>query len=292
MDIAKLKGSVKCAGVSFKELDGHAVLCVCNSASEATVSLYGGHVMGWTPHGAQPVLWLSPAAKIEEGKSIRGGVPVCWPWFGPNPADSSSPVHGFARLSQWDFETAVSPSPAQTDISLIATGKSVPANFTSLEFKLRLRISVGADLSISLEVENNRAKELPFSAGLHTYFRVGDIGRVSVKGLEGASYFDKSDGQLKLQEDSILFNGKVDRIYQDVVSAHIVDNVFRRNILVENEGASSIVVWNPGEGIERQFPGFAKGDERNFVCVEAAQPELVRLPPGERRVLKTQISMK
>lgn len=278
--------------LSFSKLNGHVVATVRNAAADLSVSLYGGHVMSWKPRGHDDVLWLSPAVTIEAGKSIRGGVPVCWPWFGPHPADAGAPMHGFARITTWELESASAPAPDCTKLTLRLSKSAVARQFNPPSFELKLRISVGRELTISLESGNRGNADLVFSGCLHSYFRTGDIAQTLVHGLEGAAYFDKTDGLEKTHgREPLAFPAKVDRIYHAVGAAHVEDRRLGRTLRIENEGAADLVVWNPGPGVETQFPGFAAGDERHFVCVEPAQTKAVTLKRGERRTLSTRITL-
>jgi D-hexose-6-phosphate mutarotase len=273
-----------CRGVAFKTRDGMPVALVENASCSAELSLYGGHLMGWTPKGARPVLWLSKAAKIVEGQSMRGGVPLCWPWFGAHPSDKSAPLHGSARLALWDFVSASDLADA-TEIVLSLDENAILPQFKTQRFKLFYKVVAGRELKLSLEIVNSGSSELSFSAAFHTYFNVADIGKTLVKGLEKSSYRDNTVGEEKGPEGKpVVFPGWVGRTFHNVSSAEIDDPVLKRRIGVSGEGASSIVVWNPGEGVQDKFPGFAPGDEKTFVCVENAQPELVRVAPGARHV--------
>jgi len=261
------------------------LLFVRNRAASAKISLYGGHLMSYAPKGGEDFLWLSKALSIERGKSIRGGVPVCWPWFGPHPSDSSMPVHGLARVRAWRLEGVSEPDEERTEI-VLSLRRSAIEN-PPFPFSLRLLVSVGRALRVSLETRNEGKAEASFTAGLHTYFRVGDVSRASVEGLSGAAYWDKASDSDAVQRGPVSFKGKVDRIYHEVSTCELVDPSLKRRVEMASEGGRSIVVWNPGEGIDRQFPGFHPDDYKSFVCVEAANSvfDPVRLAPGDARSL-------
>jgi len=285
MSVKELNAKWSRGGLSFVERDGQPVAIVENQASALSISLYGGHILSWRPKGCDDVLWLSPATRIEEGKSMRGGVPVCWPWFGPCPFDAKAPMHGLARISFWRMESFAEASAEVSEITLGLNERSLPQQFKFQAFTLRLKVSVGKTLSFSLVTENSGSEPLSFSAGLHSYFKSGDIGKASVEGLDGFEYLDKVDSQEKRQAGIVRFTEKVDRIYRKAQSARLVDGALKRSVSVDNPDANAMVVWNPGEGVELQFPGFAKGDDRHFVCIEAAQPETRILRSGERATL-------
>lgn len=269
---------------------GYPLLSVRNRAASATLSLYGGHLMSYVRAGEEDILWLSKAVSIEGGKSIRGGIPVCWPWFGQHPSNASMPVHGLARVREWRLEDVSELDDDSSEILLRLPGGSLES--PPFPFSLKLRVSIGKELRVALETGNEGEEEANFTAGLHSYFKVGDISRVSIEGLSGVRYWDKSMDSYCVQEGTLAFKGKVDRIYREISECEVVDPVLGRRFKVAAEGGRSMVVWNPGEGVERMFPGFVAEDYLTMLCVEAASPsfEPVKLEPGFSHVLATRIS--
>jgi len=282
----------KAGRVDFSLSDGlYPVVNINNDSAYAAIALYGAHVMTYGRHGEKPVLWLSRAAKIEAGKSIRGGIPVCWPWFGPHPQDPQLPIHGLARISPWQLESVFEPACDVTELVFVLTEKDIPSDFQLQTFQLRLHVAIEKTLHVTLESINTGNTAMTITAGLHTYFNIGDINQVKIHGLDGCRYWNKAAEREEIQSGDIVFNGKVDRIYHDVTAAEIHDLVLHRTIRVEVAGGHSIVVWNPGPGVEKAFPGFAAGDEKTMVCVEAANPapDMIILQPGTSHRLGTTI---
>ena len=234
-------------------------------------------------------MWISKAAKIERGKSIRGGIPVCWPWFGAHPQNSQMPLHGFVRLEDWKLECAAEIDRNTTSLIFYLTESDIAPHFIHQQFNARLIVTVSKSLKVSLEILNTGNESLTYTAGLHSYFNIGDISSVSVKGVDGLHYLNKVSGAEEIRKGDLIFNGLTSGIFHNITEATICDPLMHRQITVGVTGSRTIVIWNPGPGVENQFPGFACGDERTMLCVEAAVPagEDIVLLPGEKHELST-----
>jgi D-hexose-6-phosphate mutarotase len=192
------------------------LLIVEAPGSTARIHTYGAHVVSWVPRGAADVLWLSPLADSTPGAAIRGGVPLCFPWFGPHPTGGGA-AHGFARVSVWRLVEAASASASAPDGDLGAADGGHAADDVALTLELteqdvdptlatawphpftaRLRIVVGQRLTLSLTVTNTGDHPITVSEALHTYLAVGDVRRAEVRGLEGAVHVDAADGGPRL----------------------------------------------------------------------------------------------
>lgn len=271
--------------LSFKEGPGGlAVAEVANSQATAVIALQGAHVMSWTPRGARPVIWLSPAAKFAPGKSIRGGVPVCWPWFGPHAADAALPAHGYARTTPWEVMHSEALAGGATRVVFrLLENETTRAQWPHAT-PVECRITVGASLEIELVTRNAGAAPVTIGQALHTYFEVSDIRRVTVAGLDGCPYLDKVDGgQRKRQAGPVSFSGEVDRIYLDSLADCVIEDPdARRRIVISKRGSRSTVVWNPW--IEKAAKMGDLGDDGylRMLCVESANAadDTVTLAPG------------
>ena len=169
---------------------GYPVYVINHPAATARVARHGAHVMDWQPAGqAQPVLYMSPDALLEHGKPIRGGIPVCWPWFGGHPADAAKPMHGFARILPWELVRADARE-AQVSMLFKLESNAETKSLWPHDFRCHLGISIGAALEVSLMTENPGSEPFAVSEALHTYLTVGDITQVTVKGLAGTKYLD------------------------------------------------------------------------------------------------------
>lgn len=248
------------------------------SGSTAHVHPHGAHVTSWIPAGGTEALFLSRASKFEPGTAIRGGVPVIFPQF----ADQGPlPKHGFARTAQW----AVADCQASRAVLQLRDDEATRAVWPHA-FLAELAVELEETrLSMTLSVTNTDDAPFSFTGALHTYLRVADVHRASVHGLRGISYRDKTrDGQTFTEEDEALrIVGEVDRVYVRAPSAlRVRDEAGGRTILVGSEGFPDAVIWNPGAENAATLPDMQAGEEREMLCVEAAQAaEPARIAPGE-----------
>ena len=271
--------------LTFREgAGGLAVVEVANNQGSATIALQGAQVMTWAPRGQSPVIWLSRAAKFAPGKSIRGGVPVCWPWFGPHATDTSLPAHGFARTVPWEVigTQTMTDGSARIDFRLIksdATRALWPHSS-----QLECHVTVGATLEIELVTRNTDRIAVTIGDALHTYFEVGDIRQVTIQGLEGCPYLDKMDGgQRKQQTGPVTIGAETDRIYLNSSADCLIDDPgLTRRIRIRKRGSRSTVVWNPWIEKSAKMGDFGENGYLNMVCVESANAadDVVTIAPG------------
>lgn len=274
---------------------GYPVLEVSHPAAAARVALHGGHVMEWTPAGQAPVLYLSPKAVLREGKAIRGGVPVCWPWFGNHPAGGTFPAHGIARTRFWKLESAAE-SPAGVRLSLLLTNDETTLKLWPHAFELRLELTIGQELEMTLTMKHLGDVPAVFQAALHSYFSVGDIRSVRVLGLENAPYFTevgppREQGE-HTQHGPIVIDREVDRQYHTAPELRLEDPKLAREIIITNTGSSATVVWNPWVEKAARLADLPDTDYRNFLCIETAcLPTTARLElrPGQSHVLRATV---
>lgn len=261
------------------------------------VYLHGGHVTAWKPAGHEEVLFVSSKSSFENGKPIRGGVPICFPWFGPNKEHTNSPLHpmhGFARLREWTLESIKEEGAGVTVIlstkSDDATRAAWPHNFL-----LRHRVTFGPELRMALEVTNTGKAPLTTEEAQHTYFSLSDVREVKVTGLAGTNYIDKTDGfKIKPQEGDIRITGETDRVYlatTDAVTIH--DSGKGRRIRVNKEHSRATVVWNPWIARAKAMPDFGDEEWPGMMCVETCNvgDVAVTVKPGETHVMTTLVSV-
>ena len=178
----------------FEDAPGGLVRAVVSSqAAEAEIYLQGAHVARWKPRRQRPVLFLSSKSLFTPGKAIRGGVPVIFPWFGPRAEGKPGPAHGFARTTEWALEGTRLRNDGDVEITLVLAPNDSARTFWDGEFALRFRVTLGSNLQMELEVQNNGKEPFIYEEALHTYLAVGDVRQVSVSGLEGTLYIDKTD---------------------------------------------------------------------------------------------------
>ena len=276
---------------------GLTVITVDNQYASATISLYGAHVLSFQPKGEKELLWMSENSFFEAGKPIRGGIPVCFPWFGPHADDSTKPQHGFARLLEWEVTETATMENGATLIRLslhhsVATIPLWPHAFSAV-----LAIIVGESLDVKLSVTNSGPVNLEYSDALHTYLNVSDISKINIDGLGNTSYNNGVTRDLKIQEEGLLaIDKETNRRYINHSEDCIIsDSGFNRKIRVSKTGSKVTVVWNPGADIAKTIPDMADDGYKTFVCVEAVNLypdiDLVKLAPGESFSMSTTVDL-
>jgi glucose-6-phosphate 1-epimerase len=243
------------------------------------------------------VLWLSGQSFFQPARPIRGGVPVCFPWFGPHPTDKSAPAHGFARLAEWTLVEAVETPEGTVVVTFTLSGDASASPAWPHAFRIVHRISIGSRLTMALDVHNPGGEPFTFEEALHTYFTVHDIATVTIDGLADTEYLDKTSGfARRLQRDTaIRFTGETDRMYLDTDAPCIIhDSGLQRRIVVSKSGSRSTVVWNPWIDKARAMPDFGDDEWREMVCVETANvgSAAVRLEPGGTHIMSATIELR
>ena len=266
-----------------------AVAEIQTPLASARLSLQGAHLLAWQPAGAEPVIWLSKAAVFAPGQPVRGGVPVCWPWFG---AREGLPMHGFARTRMWQVRAASTDAAGQVVLRLGLQDDADTRALWDHAFDLELVLTVGATLGMSLISRNTGDQPFTLTDALHTYFCVADIAQTAVLGLDGCEYLDKVHNFARAQQSGpVEFTGETDRIYIDTTADCVIeDRVAQRAIRVSKSGSSSTVVWNPWR--DKGFANMAAGEYQQMLCVETcnAGPDQVILAPGQSHALNAHIS--
>lgn len=273
--VDQLKGNFGAnSAISFRQLPDNIVIAdINNSLATASLSLYGGHIISWQPRSqAMPVLWISELVKFQQGKAIRGGVPVCWPWFGAHPTNASMPGHGYARVTPWELTSVQTLDCGATVLVLSLVKFDLSQLHWKAEVRLDLKIIVGDTLEIALTTVNECDHEVTFTEGLHTYFQISDIAMIRVLGLEGSDYIDLvNQNEISKQQEEIVFDGELGRVFLDnQANCVIEDPAFNRRISIEKTGSNSTAVWNPGLAVASKTDDLGAEGWRNMVCIESA----------------------
>jgi glucose-6-phosphate 1-epimerase len=245
---------------------------VTSDLASAEVYLHGAHLTKFQPRGAKPLLFMSDESHFDAAKSIRGGVPVIFPWFGPRAGSPESPAHGFVRIRAWELESCTVQADGSVHVACTLAGDDATRSLWPNPFGLRLIFAIGRSLDIEMEV---RCEDVPFSfeEAFHTYLLVGDVRQVSVDGLENAEYIDKVDSLKRKTQppEAIRITGETDRVYVNTRSTCVVrDPVLERTLTVEKENSGSTVVWNPWINKARAMPDFGDDEWPKMICVETA----------------------
>lgn len=247
-------------------------LVVASRLGGGTVYFQGAHVTAWHPAAAsEAVLWMSEASYFEVGKPLRGGVPICFPWFGPHASDPKAPGHGFGRLRDWSLIEAVEAADGAVTLALELASDTPLTPLWPHAFRAVHKITMGATLTMVLEVTNAGSEAFTFEEALHTYFAVRDVRQVTVAGLEGAEYLDKVTGFDRKRQggEAIGFGGETDRVYLDTTARCVIDDPgARRRIAIRKAGSDATVVWNPWIAKARAMPDFGDDEWTEMVCVE------------------------
>ncbi len=259
---------------------------------EGTVefSPHGAHVTAWRPEGQAPVLFLSARSHFAEGRPIRGGVPLVFPWFGPRSADPAAPAHGFARLRPWRLEDATVDADGVARAALTLADDAATRALWPYAFRTRFELEASRRLSLRLSVHNPSDEAFSFEAALHTYFAVTDARACLVHGLEHTEYLDKTDGGRRKRQGGgpIRFTGETDRTYLHTAADCVLEDPGGgRRIRIQKTGAGATVVWNPWIDKARAMPDFGDDEWPGMVCVEtaAAADDRVDLAPGASHTL-------
>ncbi|WP_299013560.1 D-hexose-6-phosphate mutarotase [uncultured Photobacterium sp.] len=275
--------------VTVCEFQDIKIIRVIHDMAEAGISLHGGHLIWYKPAGEEDVIWLSEKAEFDTTKAIRGGIPVCWPWFGK----AGTPSHGFARNSEWTLKQHRE-SEQGVIVALELEDNEVTREIWPHKFKNQLTFEIGPQLKVSLTSTNTDEQAWSFSGALHSYFQVADIKNITISEM-GCSYLDSTQGGLPCQGgEQLMFDQEVDRVYtQPKDTVTITDNTLSRQIQVTNQGHNAAVIWNPWQELSISMGDMADNSFETMVCVESTiHGEGITLEPGESHTLSTQIAVK
>lgn len=281
--------------IRFEDLPGGLVRAVISTPeAEADLYLQGAHLAHWTPRGHRPVLFVSPKSLFAPGKAIRGGVPIIFPWFGPRGDGKPGPTHGVARTLEWTMESAKLREDAKMEITLALASDDATRRLFNSAFGMRFRVTLGSELEMELDIRNDGNEPFTYEEALHTYLAIGDIRQVSVSGLEGTTYIDKTDGFKRKKQDLELVRiaKETDQVHLSATANCTIDDpVWNRRIIIEKSGSNSTVIWNPWMDKTKGMSDMAAEGWREMLCVETANvaDNAVRLSPGVSHKLAAKI---
>ncbi len=266
---------------------GYKYIEITNSQAEAKIALQGAHVFHYQATDKTPLLWLSELAYFKEGKAIRGGVPICFPWFGPHKSDATLPQHGFARTAMWSLvlEEEVDEGTTHVQLQLLANEKT--KELWNYEFDVRLDVMVSSELTVALTVTNTDRKPFEISTALHTYFNISDIDNIVIEGLKESEYFNALDGKEYLEKSDVTIDQEVDRVYFNAFK-NITLHDDSKKIELKQEGSNSLVVWNPWIEKSKQMADMSNGAYKTMVCLETGNVgrDSKVLDVGESHILR------
>ncbi|MBD1574921.1 D-hexose-6-phosphate mutarotase [Vibrio sp. S11_S32] len=278
--------------VTIVQKDGIKIVRVKHDKAEAGISLFGGHVVSFKPIDQQDVIWMSERAIFDGNTALRGGIPVCWPWFGR----IAAPAHGFARSSEWQL-IEHRENEQGVIVSLGLRPNDTTLDIWPHQFDAVLNMEVSECLKVSLTVTNTDSNAWTFSGALHSYFNIADINDTAITGM-GDNYLDSlQSGKACLGGNALNFKAGVDRVYtQPQECIDITDPKHQRTITVKNQGDNAAVIWNPWE-LAINMGDMDDDGYQTMVCVESTlhAPSLEQgktLQPGESHTLSTEIGIK
>lgn len=263
----------------------------------ARVYFHGAHVAAWQPsHAAAPVLWLSGRSLFQHDKPIRGGVPICFPWFGAHPTQPNLPAHGFARLADWTLSDAQESSEGAVALTFTLSDRDISSAAWTYPFLVTYRVIIGSQLTMQMELRNTGDAAFEFEEALHSYFAAKAVAAITITGLESTEYLDKTAdfARRRQGEEPIRFTAETDRSYLDTSATCIIhDPGFHRRIIVSKRDSKSTVVWNPWIDKARAMPDFGDDEWRAMVCVETANigDAAVSLGPRESHTMTAEIAV-
>lgn len=299
MDIETLNSRFSHAGyVTFKEgPEGLPIALITTPHATAAITPYGAQLLSYTfASDENDLLFLSEKAIFKEGTPIRGGVPICWPWFGPDPQRLGRSDHGLARTRMWSVASSYLLKDHECSISFELNDTPETYALWPHRFRLILKVTAGKKLTMELTTQNRGETPFEITQALHTYFTIGDITHTQITGLEGCTYSDKTDESHKKRDNTpILIERETDRVYSHEGGEIIIhDKTLQRRIHIESEGSRTAVVWNPWIRVCEQKADLASEDYKKMVCVETANTgdEIITVPPKASYTLKAVYTFK
>ena len=267
---------------------------ITSPACQGEMYLHGAHITSWKPAGEEEVLFLSTRSHWEDGRPIRGGIPVCFPWFAHKGDDPGAPDHGFVRTKAWQLQS-ISQEQDAVIVSMSTESDADTKKWWPADFRMILRASFGRDLSLELVVTNTGRTSLQFEEALHAYFQVGDVEMTRARIPDALRYIDKVDRhQIKTQLGDIVFGSETDRVYLHTLDEITVeDRLLERRVRVQKENSSTTVLWNPWKEKASTLTDLGKDEWMRMVCVEPSNVSgsAVDLVPGQQHSMKMHVRL-
>lgn len=250
---------------------GLPLLVIDSPLCNAVLSPYGAQLLEFKSKDKAPLLWLSPKAVFEQGVPIRGGIPLCAPWFGPHPTDSHKPNHGFVRNNDWAVKSIEELPNGEVKLEFLFDTQNTEADTYDYCFQLKLSMTLGESVKLALTVVNLGGDEMPFSWAFHTYFAINDLDTTRVTGLIGEKYLDQTNALTPCsQANDITFTNEVDRVYQSIGEEQSIRCDREGVTIADIKGGScpSAIVWNPYSELAAKMKDIGANGHLKFVCVE------------------------
>ena len=267
--------------------NGFGYLDVTNTYATAKIALQGAHLFAYQRTNEAPLLWVSKKSYFQKGKAIRGGVPVCFPWFGKHPTNPSLPQHGFARISLWEIVSQKELEDGSTEIVLGLGSSKATREIWDYAFDVKLTFNIGERLTMILTTTNTNTNPFTLSSALHSYLGVSHIDNISIEGLQGCIYHNNLDAHSYTQNEPLTIHQEVDRIYATKNHQFVLRDG-SKEITILQEGSNSVVVWNPWQTKASKMSDMQEDGYKTFVCIESANAREDRriIEAGQSHTLK------
>ncbi len=253
--------------------NGFIFIDIDSDFAQATISTYGGQVLSFKPVSeTDDLLFVSKLARFESGKAIRGGIPICWPWFGADINNTGGLAHGLVRTRQWQVRHTTLEADGAIKVILSINDSDETRKIWPHGFDLSIIITIRETLALELKTHNTGAIAFSLTQALHTYFKVDDSQHIQVTGLENTTYIDKTDSEKqKLQQGSVTISQEVDRIYTTEKTDLVLEDVaLQRNTHIHSENSNTAIIWNPWINKAAAMSDFDDDEYKTMVCIETA----------------------
>ena len=268
---------------------------VTTPSASAEIYLHGAQITSWQPAGAAEVIFLSARSHWQDGRAIRGGIPICFPWFRAKADDAQAPAHGFVRTREWRLDSVTTEEDGAVIVTCSTESDALTRRWWPHEFRIVHRVTIGRTLGLELTATNTGAAILSFEEALHTYFRVGEARNVRVRGLDQVMYLDNTDGNReKIQSGDVVFGGATDNAYLNAHGAvELVDPATHRALRTDKENSATTVVWNPWQQGAASLADLGDDEWQWMACVEASNilGSSISLAPGQQHTMRATLSI-
>lgn len=272
--------------ITFTDLaSDYPAIVVNNAHAKAVIALHGAHLIEYTPHHEEPVIFTSKAAIFQEGKAIRGGIPICWPWFNAHPNNTDLPAHGYARNRFWKLDRVDSYDSGTSLIFHLPRKEDEP-------LAAQLEMHIGETLILTLTTTNHGSEPETYSEALHAYFSVTDSRKAELHGLDGRRYINTVGEETRgIQEGILTFPDEVDLIFHNDEGATLKDLENNRQIYLSKTGSNTTIAWNPGKEKGSSMADLHESEIHQFICVEAgnARRQSITLAPKQEHTIQYHI---
>ncbi|PKF60607.1 D-hexose-6-phosphate mutarotase [Psychromonas sp. psych-6C06] len=273
--------------------NGFEFLIIEHKKLAAAFTLHGGHLIHFQPVNQAPIIWLSKTAIFDDQKAIRGGVPICWPWFGPASPElgGNLPSHGFARTSKWSIgNIEETEEGVELELKLVSDEKTLA--MWPYQFELTLKASLTEQLQLQLITENKGTQNFTYRSALHTYLNIGTPEAVKVSGLNETFANSLQNKQLETGDGSLAIDQAIDSIYNKAQGEiQLEDQQLQRTLTITNTGNDSEVVWSPWIEGATAFADMPDDGYQTMLCIESTitRSEGHFVSSGEQHILSTLI---